>query len=62
MIYTQVARKGPAGVPSPLDLLDELTADDVQAAVHATARLIGSACARVGVSALRAESPAQTPR
>ncbi|MSU80452.1 MAG: integron integrase [Gemmataceae bacterium] len=35
MIYTHVARKGPAGVTSPLDVLDE----DVRAAVDATRRL-----------------------
>jgi integrase len=36
MIYTHVARKGPAGVTSPLDLLDGLRLEDVEAAVHAT--------------------------
>jgi len=35
MMYTHVARKGPAGVPSPLDLLDVST-DEVHAAVAAT--------------------------
>jgi len=36
MIYTHVARKGPAGIASPLDLLDDLTEAEVQAAVGAT--------------------------
>ena len=36
MIYTHVARKGPAGVASPLDLLDDLTDAEVQAAAGAT--------------------------
>jgi hypothetical protein len=36
MIYTHVARKGPAGVTSPLDLLDELKTEEVEAAVQAT--------------------------
>lgn len=35
MIYTHVARKGPAGVASPLDLLNDLTDAEVQAAVEA---------------------------
>ncbi len=35
MIYTHVARKGPAGVASPLDFLDE----DIREAVSATRRL-----------------------
>jgi integron integrase len=39
MIYTHVARRGPAGVTSPLDLLGEVAADDVQAALEATRRL-----------------------
>jgi integron integrase len=39
MIYTHVARKGPAGVTSPLDLLGDLSADDVREAVAATKRL-----------------------
>jgi integrase len=42
MIYTHVARQGPAGVPSPLDGLAEMTAADVQAALEATRRLAGS--------------------
>jgi integrase len=36
MIYTHVARKGPAGVTSPLDLLGDITDDDLRAAVMAT--------------------------
>ena len=39
MIYTHVARKGVIGVTSPLDLLDDLNADDVQAAIAATRAL-----------------------
>lgn len=35
MIYTHVARKGPAGVTSPLDLLSDLTDDDLNAAAEA---------------------------
>jgi integrase len=42
MIYTHVARQGVAGVTSPLDLLDGVTAAEVQAAAAATARLQGS--------------------
>jgi hypothetical protein len=42
MIYTHVARKGPAGVPSPLDLLGEVAAADVQAAVEVTRLLAGA--------------------
>jgi integron integrase len=41
MIYTHVARKGPAGVTSPLDLLAELRPEEVEAAVAAT-RGLGS--------------------
>jgi integron integrase len=36
MIYTHVARKGIGGVTSPLDLLNDLEAGDVEAAVAAT--------------------------
>jgi hypothetical protein len=39
MIYTHVARQGPAGVASPLDLLGEVPAADVEAALEATRRL-----------------------
>jgi integron integrase len=42
MVYTHVARKGPAGVTSPLDVLSELTPEAVEAAVAQTRRL---ACA-----------------
>ena len=42
MIYTHVARKGPAGVTSPLDLLEELKTEEVEAAVAATRGLHGS--------------------
>jgi integron integrase len=36
MIYTHVARKGPAGVTSPLDVLPELTPDAIAAAARAS--------------------------
>ena len=36
MIYTHVMEKGVAGTRSPLDVLDELTREDVLAAVGAT--------------------------
>ena len=39
MIYTHVARKGPAGVTSPLDLLDDLQSEELAAAVTATRRM-----------------------
>lgn len=39
MIYTHVARKGPAGVTSPLDLLNEWSAEQVAEAVAATRQL-----------------------
>ncbi|MBM3997695.1 MAG: integron integrase [Planctomycetes bacterium] len=39
MIYTHVARKGPAGVASPLDLLGDLCDDAIHAAAAATRRL-----------------------
>ena len=37
MIYTHLARKGVAGVTSPLDLLNDISDEDVRAAVAATA-------------------------
>jgi integron integrase len=39
MIYTHVARKGPAGVASPLDFLVDLSEGEVREAVAATKRL-----------------------
>jgi hypothetical protein len=36
MIYTHVARKGPASVASPLDQLNDWQREDVDAAVAAT--------------------------
>jgi hypothetical protein len=47
MIYTHVARKGVASVTSPLDLLDDLTVQQIGDAVAATGRLTvgGMACA-----------------
>lgn len=36
MIYTHVARKGVTGVTSPLDLLEGVRREDVEAAVAAT--------------------------
>jgi hypothetical protein len=32
MLYTHIARKGPAGVTSPLDLPSDITDDDLRAA------------------------------
>ena len=42
MIYTHVARKGVIGVTSPLDLLNDVNADEVQAAIEATRALAGA--------------------
>jgi integron integrase len=42
MIYTHIARHGPAGVTSPLDLLGEVNPLDVQAALDASRQLAGS--------------------
>ena len=39
MIYTHVARKGPAGVTSPLDTLPTVSADEIHEAVEETKRL-----------------------
>ena len=39
MIYTHVARKGVTGVTSPLDLLDDLRSEDIEAAVAASRQL-----------------------
>ena len=39
MIYTHVARKGPAGVTSPLDVLAELTPATIEAVATATLEL-----------------------
>ena len=39
MIYTHVMQKGVAGTQSPLDVLDELRPEEVEAAVEATRRL-----------------------
>jgi hypothetical protein len=36
LLYTHVARQGPAGVTSPLDLLSDVTAEDILAAVAAS--------------------------
>ena len=36
MIYTHLAATGPVGTPSPLDLLDDTTAQDIRAALDAT--------------------------
>jgi integrase len=41
MIDTHVARQGVAGVTSPLDVLDDLTAQQISDAVDATGRLTG---------------------
>src|SRR5262249_24861171 len=52
MIYTHVARKGPAGVTSPLDVLAEVTPEAVEAAAAASRQLQGGyvhECAGAGV-------------
>ena len=36
MIYTHVARKGPAGVTSPLDVLRDLTNEEIENAAAAS--------------------------
>ena len=41
MIYTHIARTGVIAVTSPLDLLDDLRPEEVQAAVDASRRLGG---------------------
>jgi integron integrase len=41
MIYTHVVQDGVAGVRSPLDLLDDVAAEDIEEAVAATERLDG---------------------
>ena len=41
MIYTHVARKGPAGVTSPLDVLGDLTDTEILSAAEATRGLGG---------------------
>lgn len=43
MIYTHVARKGPAGVTSPLDTLPDLSPEEIRAALDATERFGGEA-------------------
>jgi hypothetical protein len=52
MIYTHVARKGVAAVTNPLDLLDDLPAQQMGDAVDATGRLNGGgmACAEATIS------------
>ena len=45
MIYTHVARKGVATLTSPLDLLDDLIAQQIGDAVDATGRLTGGGTA-----------------
>jgi hypothetical protein len=42
MIYLHVARKGVSGVTSPLDLLNDVNADEVRSAVEATRALGGA--------------------
>jgi integrase len=41
MIYSHVARKGPAGVTSPLDVLTDLTAEAIESAATAGRRIQG---------------------
>ncbi len=52
MIYTHVMQQGVAGVASPLDLLAELTGDEIQTAVAATRRLGGENARRAAVCLL----------
>jgi integron integrase len=40
-VYLHLARKGPAGITSPLDLLGDITEEDLRAAVAATSGLAG---------------------
>jgi hypothetical protein len=42
MIYTHVARKGPTGVTSPLDVLPDLTPEAIDAAATASRHMQGS--------------------
>ena len=42
MVYTHVARRGPAGVTSPLDVLGDLTIQEIEAAVDATGQRTGA--------------------
>jgi hypothetical protein len=48
MIYAHVARKGVMGVTSPLDLLEDATAEAVQAVVKATRARAGARPALAG--------------
>jgi integron integrase len=50
MIYTHIARQGPAGVASPLDLLGGYSAEDLRTAAAAS-RVIASGDCRKAVSA-----------
>jgi integrase len=47
MIYTHAARKGVAGLTSPLDLLDDVTSQQIGDAVDAAGRRTGGGTARV---------------
>jgi hypothetical protein len=42
MIHTHVARKGPAGIASPLDFLAEMTLEAIADSVAASRRLLGA--------------------
>ena len=46
MIYTRVARKGVSGLTSPLDFLNDVTAEDIQAVVAASCQQPVDAAAR----------------
>lgn len=56
MIYTHVARQGVAAVTSPLDLLDALSSDDIQAALEAT-RGLGGATPRAAATVALCGNP-----
>ena len=63
MIYTHVARKGVTAVTSPLDLLNELTTEEVYSAVAATHLLTGgrAICQPAAAQALGSPAPALSP-
>jgi hypothetical protein len=61
MIYTHVAETGVAGVRSPLDLLDDVSDNDVREAVAATRRLAGAGPAAAAQDLVGAGAPAACP-
>ncbi len=48
MIYTHIARQGAAGVRSPLDVLEELRPEEIEAALWATRQMTGAGLAGSG--------------